>query len=281
MTWKPCWKKPVRVEYREQVEGEASVSTREGITPLRTDDLIIRGVQGECYPIGRDIFTATYDLDPPTDSAALKADRDALKLALAASQAEVRELRGHGGHADHCLADAISIGPAGIEDIIARGGDPSIRPQPCTCAIGRAPTSDTALRGLCERVLKLADKHGERSHECIINEVLGPGAEPISAEIKEGRMDTISEGTPMTPAELVQWAVESKDPVMEDIFTYHAPSGDQQERYLLLRAAAKQFAYTIHALCAPGPDRTHAIRQVREATMTANQSIATNNAIYR
>lgn len=60
--WKPCRKKPVQVEYREQEPGESFVSTREGITPLKPDDLIIRGVNGEVYPIGRDIFNQTYEV---------------------------------------------------------------------------------------------------------------------------------------------------------------------------------------------------------------------------
>lgn len=64
--WKPCWKRPVQVEYREQDAGDETVSTREGLTPLRPDDLIIRGVQGECYPIGRDIFNATYTTEAPS-----------------------------------------------------------------------------------------------------------------------------------------------------------------------------------------------------------------------
>ena len=36
-------------------------------------------------------------------------------------------------HDISCLADATAIGPAGIESIKARGGDPAARPQPCTC----------------------------------------------------------------------------------------------------------------------------------------------------
>lgn len=73
----------------------------------------------------------------------------------------------------------------------------------------------------------------------------------------------------------------AEDPIIENIFTYHAPEGDQPERYQLIRQSAKQFAYTIHVLCEPGPDRTAAIRHIREAVMTANASIATRNAIYR
>jgi len=58
--WKPCMKLPILVHVREQREGEDYVSTREGITPVRFDDLIMRGVAGEEYPIGRELFSRTY-----------------------------------------------------------------------------------------------------------------------------------------------------------------------------------------------------------------------------
>jgi hypothetical protein len=65
--WTPCMKLPVVVHVRQQRPGESHVSTREGITPVKPDDLIMRGVSGEEYPIGRSIFEQTYTLDttPP------------------------------------------------------------------------------------------------------------------------------------------------------------------------------------------------------------------------
>ena len=65
--WTPCVKLPVVVHVRKQRLGETHVSTREGITPVRLDDVIMRGVSGEEYPIGRAIFEQTYSLDttPP------------------------------------------------------------------------------------------------------------------------------------------------------------------------------------------------------------------------
>ena len=65
--WTPCMKLPVVVHVRKQRPGESHVSTREGITPVKPDDLIMRGVSGEEYPIGRVIFEQTYSLDtsPP------------------------------------------------------------------------------------------------------------------------------------------------------------------------------------------------------------------------
>lgn len=66
--WTPCIKLPVIVHVRKQRHGEQHVSTREGITPIKPDDLIMRGVLGEEYPISSDIFIKTYTLDttPPT-----------------------------------------------------------------------------------------------------------------------------------------------------------------------------------------------------------------------
>ena len=61
--WKPCVKLPIIVHVREQRKGETHVSTREGITPVKEDDLIMRGVAGEEYPIGRELFNSTYTFD--------------------------------------------------------------------------------------------------------------------------------------------------------------------------------------------------------------------------
>jgi len=67
--WTPCMKLPVVVHVRKQRPGESHVSTREGITPVKPDDLIMRGVSGEEYPIGRAIFEQTYTLDTTTPAA--------------------------------------------------------------------------------------------------------------------------------------------------------------------------------------------------------------------
>lgn len=61
--WKPCVKLPIVVHVREQRKSETHVSTREGITPVKEDDLIMRGVAGEEYPIGRELFNRTYTFD--------------------------------------------------------------------------------------------------------------------------------------------------------------------------------------------------------------------------
>ena len=74
---------------------------------------------------------------------------------------------------------------------------------------------------------------------------------------------------------------EAPKDAIEELFTYHAPTGDQPERYLRIREAGKALARVIDECCPPGPDRTAAVRHIREAVMTANASIATGNAQYR
>jgi hypothetical protein len=64
--WMPCIKLPVIVHVRKQRQDEQHVSTREGITPVKPDDLIMRGVSGEEYLIGSEIFNKTYTLDTTT-----------------------------------------------------------------------------------------------------------------------------------------------------------------------------------------------------------------------
>ena len=65
--WTPCVKLPIVVHVRKQRKGETHISTREGITPVLPDDLIMRGIAGEEYPIGRELFVRTYTFDtaPP------------------------------------------------------------------------------------------------------------------------------------------------------------------------------------------------------------------------
>jgi hypothetical protein len=61
---------------------------------------------------------------------------------------------------------------------------------------------------------------------------------------------------------------------IENIFTYHAPKGDQPQRYQVIRDAAKTLALVIVANTQSSADQTAAIRLLRECVMTANASIA-------
>lgn len=75
--------------------------------------------------------------------------------------------------------------------------------------------------------------------------------------------------------------VEAPKDVLTELFTYHAPTDEQKIAYAAIRSSALALARTIDGCCPAGPDRTTAIRKLREAVMTANASIATHNAQYR
>ena len=81
MKWGKARKKPVEIEYREvepkilirvknpertEIWGEA-IETLEGtLFAYLGEHYIIRGVEGEVYPIRKDIFYRTYDvIEPP------------------------------------------------------------------------------------------------------------------------------------------------------------------------------------------------------------------------
>lgn len=61
---------------------------------------------------------------------------------------------------------------------------------------------------------------------------------------------------------------------LENWFTYHPPTEDLLPRYKAIRDAALEFAKVVHTNAAAGPDKTVAIRCIREAVMWANASIA-------
>lgn len=66
------------------------------------------------------------------------------------------------------------------------------------------------------------------------------------------------------------------DKELDNLFTYHAPTLEQQQRYVKIREAGKHLATTIRDACPSSADCTVAIRKVREAVMNANASIACN-----
>ncbi len=57
-------------------------------------------------------------------------------------------------------------------------------------------------------------------------------------------------------------------------FTYHSPSADQLPKYNAIRDAGFLFAKAIVDNTPSSADQTAAIRKIRDAVMTANQSIA-------
>jgi hypothetical protein len=65
--WKPAEKKPVEIEYRGPYDDPEVIETIEGDFEVDEEYIdehggfvIIRGVEGEVYPCGLDIFQQTY-----------------------------------------------------------------------------------------------------------------------------------------------------------------------------------------------------------------------------
>jgi hypothetical protein len=61
---------------------------------------------------------------------------------------------------------------------------------------------------------------------------------------------------------------------LNDWFTYHSPSPEQQKHYVAIREAARHFAGVLVEHTPPSADQTAAIRLLRECVMTANAGIA-------
>lgn len=65
---------------------------------------------------------------------------------------------------------------------------------------------------------------------------------------------------------------------LENDFVYHAPKGDQNARYIAIRAEAKGYAEFLMQLCPPSRELSLALTRLEEAVMFANASIARNEA---
>lgn len=63
---------------------------------------------------------------------------------------------------------------------------------------------------------------------------------------------------------------------IENIFTYHAPKGDQPEKYENIRNAAKQFAFLLNTACPESREKSIALTKLQECVQMANASIAIN-----
>jgi len=63
---------------------------------------------------------------------------------------------------------------------------------------------------------------------------------------------------------------------IDNIFTYHAPSADQQKRYEEIRRVAMRLAHLINAICPESREKSIAMTNIQQAVMWANASIAIN-----
>lgn len=63
---------------------------------------------------------------------------------------------------------------------------------------------------------------------------------------------------------------------LDNIFTYHAPKGDQAERYEAIRTKARKLAELIEESCPDSREKSLANTKLEEAVMWANAAIARN-----
>ena len=63
---------------------------------------------------------------------------------------------------------------------------------------------------------------------------------------------------------------------IDNRFTYHAPTGDQPQRYVAIREKAKELAELIVASSKPSREQSLAITNLEQAVMWANAGIARN-----
>lgn len=65
-------------------------------------------------------------------------------------------------------------------------------------------------------------------------------------------------------------------PELENRYMYHAPKGNQTERYYTLRNKAKELAHMLDELCPNSREKSLAHTNLEQAIMWANASIARN-----
>lgn len=89
---------------------------------------------------------------------------------------------------------------------------------------------------------------------------------------------------PTDPETLKAWANSglsvarpmSDEQILAELFKYHAPNFETLPKYAAINQAAKNFAEVVLQNCPRSADRSAAIRQIRDARMTANAAVALN-----
>lgn len=67
---------------------------------------------------------------------------------------------------------------------------------------------------------------------------------------------------------------------LDHIFSHHAPSDEQVQKYLSIRAKARELAAMVFDLVPAGADQSAAVRMIRETVMTANAGIALGGRLH-
>ncbi len=68
----------------------------------------------------------------------------------------------------------------------------------------------------------------------------------------------------------------SDSEILAELFKYHPPTDETIPKFAAINQAAKNFAEIVLQNCPRSADRSAAIRQIRDARMTANAAIALN-----
>lgn len=63
---------------------------------------------------------------------------------------------------------------------------------------------------------------------------------------------------------------------IDNIFTYHAPFGTQQERYIAIRTKARELAHLLNEACPESREKSLALTNLQQSIQMANASIAIN-----
>jgi hypothetical protein len=118
-------------------------------------------------------------------------------------------------------------------------------------------------------LLKWLDKKDTEAHTARLNDEarrLWNGDDAMNDEDKRATMGGAVPAMVMT-----------QDEKLEEIFTYHAPTGAEQlAAYQAIREAALMFARVIVVNTPRCSDQSAAIRLLRESAMTANAAVALN-----
>lgn len=70
--------------------------------------------------------------------------------------------------------------------------------------------------------------------------------------------------------------VKPTDEQLDNRYTYHAPKGDQADRYAAIRASVLATARLVRDLTPCSPEQARALNALDEAMMLANAAIARN-----
>ena len=101
--WKDCWKKPVKVQYKEITE-TAEIETREGkLYGYAGIDVLLKGIKGEVYPCKIDTFNDTYTITAPLSEEAIRADERAIYESQSREQIHQAERRAAKAERQRCI----------------------------------------------------------------------------------------------------------------------------------------------------------------------------------